>query len=94
MEHVANHISKYSVTAKVLITLLVLTTITVAAAWFNFGKLNIIIAMSIASIKVFLVLTYFMHLKYEKLIFRLMVGMVFLLLTLIFIFLFFDYWFR
>jgi cytochrome c oxidase subunit 4 len=94
MEHAEIHISKYSLTAKVLVTLLILTMVTVAAAWFNFGKLNIIIAMAIASFKVFLVLTYFMHLKYEKLVFRLMVGMVFILLALIFIFLFFDYWFR
>jgi len=94
MGHEETHISSYAFNAKILITLLLLTSITVGAAWFNFNDWNIVIAIGIASVKIFLVLTYFMHLKYENLMFKLMVGMVFLLLAVVFVILFFDYWFR
>jgi cytochrome c oxidase subunit IV len=94
MTHEENHITSYATNAKVLITLLLLTSLTVGAAWFNFNDWNIVIVVAIASTKIFLVLTYFMHLKHEKLIFRIMVGMVFLLLAVVFVILFFDYWFR
>ena len=94
MGHEENHITSYATNAKVLIALLLLTSLTVGAAWFNFNDWNIVIVVAIASTKIFLVLTYFMHLKYENLIFRLMVGLVFLLLAVVFVILFFDYWFR
>lgn len=45
--------------------LIVLTVITVLAAQFDFGALNTIVAMAIASAKAFFVLAYFMHLKYD-----------------------------
>ncbi len=49
----------------VLGTLLVLTVITVAAARIDFGAMNTVIALAIASVKAGLVLAYFMHLKYD-----------------------------
>lgn len=45
--------------------LIVLTVITVLAAQFDFGALNTVVAMAIASVKAFFVLAYFMHLKYD-----------------------------
>ena len=42
-----------------------LTVITVAAAQFDFGILNVPIALLIASVKASFVALYFMHLKYE-----------------------------
>lgn len=47
-------------------TLICLTFITVAVARTDLGKLNIVIAMAIASVKAALVASIFMHLKYEK----------------------------
>ena len=94
MENSKTHITNYSVYLKVLASLLLLTAITVGVAWFHFENWTIIVAMLIASLKAFLVLTFFMHLKYEKLVLKLMVGMVFLLLVVVFVILFFDYWFR
>ncbi len=47
-------------------TLLVLTVVTVAAAYQNFGVFNILIAMLIATIKAVLVALYFMHLKDDR----------------------------
>ncbi|MGE4130933.1 MAG: cytochrome C oxidase subunit IV family protein [Bdellovibrionales bacterium] len=47
----------------ILGALVVLTVITVAAAQVDFGHMNTIIALAIASVKATLVLGYFMHLK-------------------------------
>ncbi len=49
-----------------LLVLLILTAITVAAAGFNFGSANVVIALLIASIKASLVALFFMHLRWEK----------------------------
>ena len=53
--------------------LLILTAITVSASYVNWGALlgggfvtNIIIALAIASLKAYLVLMYFMHMRYES----------------------------
>jgi cytochrome c oxidase subunit 4 len=45
------------------ITLLVLTGVTVAAAFVNLGPLNPVIALLIATIKATLVILFFMHVK-------------------------------
>lgn len=60
------HILPKVVYFKVLIALGVLTVITVGAAQINFGVMNIVIAMFIASIKAGIVALFFMHLKYES----------------------------
>ncbi len=49
----------------VWIALMVLTFLTVYAAQFHFGELNVVVAMGIASVKASIVALYFMHLKYE-----------------------------
>lgn len=49
----------------VLAVLLILTAVTVGIAQIDFGALNALIAMLIASVKGALVLLYFMHLKYD-----------------------------
>ena len=50
----------------VLGTLLVMTFVTVAVSWFDFGRFNLWIALGIAVFKASLVLLFFMHLKYDK----------------------------
>jgi cytochrome c oxidase subunit 4 len=50
----------------VLATLLVMTFVTVAVSWFDFGRFNLWIALGIAVFKASLVLLFFMHLKYDK----------------------------
>lgn len=60
-----HHIIPFKTYLTVLITLLVFTVITVAASRIDFGHLNALIAMLIASFKAALVLLYFMHLKYD-----------------------------
>lgn len=60
-----HHIIPLSVYFKVIAALMFLTVITVAAAQVDFGAMNTIIAMLIASVKAGLVLAFFMHLKYD-----------------------------
>ena len=52
------------------------------------------LALILASIKVTIVLTYFMHLKFENLLLRIMVGAVFLLFAIGIAITFIDYYFR
>ena len=94
MEHTSNHITSYRTYGIILVILLFLTTITITVTWFDAGRLTVGIAMFIACIKASLVLLYFMHLKFDQLIFKLFAGMVFLLLAIVFIITFFDYLFR
>lgn len=44
---------------------MVMTAITVYVSYINFGMLNIVIALVVASIKASIVALYFMHLKFE-----------------------------
>jgi len=49
-----------------LFALMFLTVLTVAAASFNFGSANVVIALAIASVKATLVALFFMHLVWDK----------------------------
>jgi cytochrome c oxidase subunit IV len=60
------HHIPFGVYAAVLATLLVLTVITVAVSRVDFGNMNLVVAMLIASIKAGIVGLFFMHLKYEN----------------------------
>ena len=63
--------------------LVVLTGITVSMAGMNLGRLSILIVLTIAAFKSGLVLSYFMHLKYETgLLFKLMIPIVLAVLTI------------
>lgn len=50
----------------VWISLLILTATTVWVSYYNFGTLNILVAMLVATIKGSLVCLYFMHLRYDN----------------------------
>lgn len=89
-----HHITSYKAYGWVLVSLLFLTALTVYVTWIDFKALTIAVALIIASIKVTIVLTYFMHLKYDNIVLKLMVGMVFLLIACVFVITFFDYLFR
>jgi cytochrome c oxidase subunit IV len=65
--------------AMILGALLMLTVITVGAAYIDFGSMNTVIALVIASVKASLVALFFMHLKNDKFNALLFVGGVFFL---------------
>ena len=71
-----------------LFALLFLTIITVAAASFNFGSANVVIALAIASVKAILVGLFFMHLIWDKPVNTIVIVAGFLFLG---IFLMFDF---
>ena len=50
----------------VWIGLLVLTVVTVKVSYFNFGIMNLVVAMGVATLKASLVVLFFMHLKYDE----------------------------
>ena len=63
--HQTGHIIEYKTFLAVLAALLVLTGITVGVSYIDLGRLNVWIALAIASVKASLVLLFFMHMKYE-----------------------------
>ncbi|HKQ32157.1 MAG TPA: cytochrome C oxidase subunit IV family protein [Thermodesulfobacteriota bacterium] len=60
-----HHITTNKTYIIVWIILMILTAITVYVSYINFGILNIVIALVVASIKASVVALYFMHLKFE-----------------------------
>jgi len=62
-EH-AEHIVPPGIYAGIITTLLILTGITVYAAFVDLGRFNIVVALGIATIKATLVVLFFMHAKY------------------------------
>jgi len=77
---------------KTLIALLILTAITVFAAGFDFGNGNVVIALTVATIKGSLVALFFMHLRWDKPVNAIiaMAGFLFLGIFLMFCLLDFD----
>ena len=59
------HVVPINLYNKVFASLIFLTIVTVAAAAIDFGPFGLIIALAIATIKVSLVASVFMHLKFE-----------------------------
>jgi cytochrome c oxidase subunit 4 len=69
---------------------MVLTGVTVGVASFDFGYLNVLAAMAVASTKALLVIFFFMHLKYENRMLGAFVLLVFVILAIFIGFTFFD----
>ncbi len=61
----AHHIVPVRVYLAIFAALCVLTVVTVAAAQFDFGPLNNLAALGIATAKATLVVLYFMHARYS-----------------------------
>jgi cytochrome c oxidase subunit 4 len=76
------------------LTLLILTGVTIKAAQMRMGEWSILANLLIASTKASLVLWFFMHLKYEKMFFRLLFFVPIATITIIIGLTFFDIWYR
>lgn len=88
MEH--KHIMPFGLLTKIWLALLALTGVTVGVASFDFGYLNVLAAMAVASAKALLVVLFFMHLKYENRLLGAFVLLVFAILAIFIGFTFFD----
>lgn len=89
-EHTEHHGPGYGVFVGIWCALMALTAVTVWVAGVNLGFLNVVAAMSVATVKASLVVFVFMHLKYENLTLKLMVLTAFFILAIFIGFTFFD----
>jgi cytochrome c oxidase subunit IV len=82
--HRAGHVSPISLYVTIFLALMVLTAVTVGAAFVNLGQFNFLVAMIIAVFKASLVVWYFMHVKYQSRLTKLTVatGLFFLAILL------------
>jgi cytochrome c oxidase subunit 4 len=90
-ENTHNAKAEAAVYAKTLITLLILTAITVGASYINFGAMNVVVALTIATIKATLVALFFMHLLHDKPVNGLIAAAGFLFLGLFLMFTLLDF---
>ena len=82
----SNHVVSIKLYVAIFLTLMVLTALTVAAAFVDLGALNTVVALGIAVTKATLVILFFMHVKHSSRLTWLVVasGFVFLAIMLAF----------
>jgi cytochrome c oxidase subunit 4 len=80
----SGHVSSIKLYVGIFLTLMALTSITIAVAYINLGAMNKVVALGIASFKATLVVLYFMHVKYASRLTKLIVvsGLFFLAILL------------
>jgi cytochrome c oxidase subunit 4 len=94
MEHNASNAVGTKTFVFVWIALLCLTGLTIKAAQMQMGGWSMVANIAIASTKASLVLWFFMHLKYEKRLFKLLLFVPLLTISIIIGLTFFDIWYR
>ncbi len=94
MANNVSHITEYKVLGKVFLVLLFLTFLTITVTSFELAAFSVTVALLIAGVKGFMILTYFMHLKYESLLLRILVALIFVLYALVVLITFIDYAYR
>jgi cytochrome c oxidase subunit 4 len=91
----SEHIVPLKIYVTIFLALLVGTTLTVWAGLHDFpGKLNVIIALTIAVIKATLVVLYFMHVRYSSRLIWVVFASALFWLVILFALTFSDYWTR
>lgn len=88
------HVNGYGVYILVWVALLALTSLTVSISGIDLEQYTLFIALTIAAIKSYLVITIFMHIKFDDPIFKLFIVVSILTLLVIFGLTFIDYSFR
>lgn len=94
MSNEKHHTVPYSTYVVVLVALMALTFASIGIINIELGGLTVAAALLFAAVKTYLVLIYFMHLKYDKPFIGIMVGFVFLLFLVVIIITFLDYFYR
>jgi cytochrome c oxidase subunit IV len=88
------HITSYGLYLKVLIFLLILTTLTILAPSIHLSAFTVLVALILASVKAGIVLAFFMHLKLENLLLKILVIMILGIYAAVILLTFSDYFFR
>ena len=94
MANNVSHTTDYRVLVKVVLVLMFLTFLTIFVTSLHLAAFSVTVALLIAGVKGFMILTYFMHLKYESLLLRILVAMIFVLYAVIILITFIDYAYR
>ena len=94
MANNVSHTTDYRVLVKVVLVLMLLTFLTIFVTSLHLAAFSVTVALLIAGVKGFMILTYFMHLKYESLLLRILVAMIFVLYAVIILITFIDYAYR
>lgn len=94
MSNEKQHIVPYKLYFTILLALVGLTFASIAITNMELRSLTVAAALLFAIIKSYLILTYFMHLKYDKRYIKLMVGFVFVLFIVVVVITFLDYLYR
>ncbi|HSH19897.1 MAG TPA: cytochrome C oxidase subunit IV family protein [Draconibacterium sp.] len=94
MSEEKHHVVPYRVYIIVLLALLALTFASIGITGIELGAYTVAGALLFACIKSYLVLTYFMHLKYDKKYIVAMVAFVFAIFFVVIIITFLDYFYR
>ena len=91
----SEHIVQPRIYVTIFLALMVGTTLTVVAAFYDFpGPLNAVVALTIAVIKATLVVLYFMHVRYGGRLIWLVILAALLWLAIMFALTISDYWTR
>ena len=77
-----HHIVPYRTFLLVLVALLVFTFISIGVTSYDLGPLTVVAALVLAACKTFLVLSYFMHLKFDVRMFAILVTAVLVLIAI------------
>lgn len=79
----SDHVSPVSLYLTIFFALMILTGVTVAAAFANLGQFNFAVAMLIAGVKASLVVWFFMHVKDQSHLTKLIVATGLFFLTIL-----------
>jgi cytochrome c oxidase subunit 4 len=88
------HIVPYRTFILVLLALLAFTFISIGVTSYDLGPVTVLTALLLATFKTILVLTYFMHLKWDVKMFGILVAAVLALIGVVIFITFLDYLFR
>jgi cytochrome c oxidase subunit 4 len=88
------HIVPYRTFIFVLLALLVFTFTSIGVTSYNLGPYSVLAALLLATAKTILVLTFFMHLKWDVKMFSILVAAVMALIGVVIFITFLDYLFR
>ena len=88
------HDPRYGLNFMIWLILISLTVITVSVAGIDLGEYTLFVAMMIAAVKSWFVINYFMHIKFDDLLFKVFLILVILVLLVVFVLTGFDVFYR
>lgn len=94
MSNEKHHVVSYKTYFLILLALVTFTFASVGITSIELGEYTVAGALLFSTVKTFLVLTFFMHLKYDKPYIKIMVAFVFAVFVVTIIITFIDYLYR